>query len=150
MFNWLALHPSGSTDTTNWYLCDKLVCYCYALQQVSNNFYFTFTVPSDTQRNGSKIRNVVPATEAEALRVIECIDVVRNKRDNVRWDWMNARKHNSLITIKVCRGDGWNHFTLIVSLEFEPSVLWIWINRVCEYWRLDVIAKMKKEINCIA
>ncbi|KAM3289286.1 acyl-coenzyme A thioesterase 2, chloroplastic [Capsicum chacoense] len=52
--------------------------------EVSNNFYFTFTVPSDTQRNGSKIRNVVPATEAEALRVIECIDVVRNKRDNVR------------------------------------------------------------------
>ncbi|XP_060173767.1 acyl-coenzyme A thioesterase 2, chloroplastic-like [Lycium barbarum] len=50
--------------------------------EVSNNFYFTFTVPSDTLRNGLKIRNVVPGTEEEARRVIEYIDVVRNKRKN--------------------------------------------------------------------
>ncbi|MCD9559069.1 Acyl-coenzyme A thioesterase 9, mitochondrial [Datura stramonium] len=35
--------------------------------EVSNNFYFTFTVCPDTlTRNSSKIRNVVPATEEEA------------------------------------------------------------------------------------
>ncbi|NP_001333766.1 thioesterase superfamily protein [Solanum lycopersicum] len=39
--------------------------------EVSNNFYFTFTVPSDSLRNGLKIRNVVPGTKEEARRVID-------------------------------------------------------------------------------
>lgn len=39
--------------------------------EVSNNFYFTFTVPSDSLRNGLKVRNVVPATEEEARRVMD-------------------------------------------------------------------------------
>ncbi|XP_071736306.1 acyl-coenzyme A thioesterase 2, chloroplastic-like [Rutidosis leptorrhynchoides] len=39
--------------------------------EVSNKFYFTFTTNSDTMTNNSKIRNVVPATEEEARRVIE-------------------------------------------------------------------------------
>ncbi|KAL6528146.1 Acyl-coenzyme A thioesterase 4, mitochondrial [Orobanche hederae] len=42
--------------------------------EVSNKFYFTFTVHSDALRNGPKIRNVVPATEEEARRVIERMD----------------------------------------------------------------------------
>ncbi|XP_049386650.1 acyl-coenzyme A thioesterase 4, mitochondrial-like isoform X2 [Solanum stenotomum] len=42
--------------------------------EVSNNFYFTFTVPSDSLRNGLKIRNVVPGTEEEAQRVIDVRD----------------------------------------------------------------------------
>ncbi|XP_009626002.1 acyl-coenzyme A thioesterase 2, chloroplastic-like [Nicotiana tomentosiformis] len=50
--------------------------------EVSNNFYFTFTVSSDSLRNGLKIRNVVPGTEEEAWRVIEHIDVLRNNRNN--------------------------------------------------------------------
>ncbi|CAN4104522.1 unnamed protein product [Withania somnifera] len=50
--------------------------------EVSNNFYFTFTVPSNSLTNGLKIRNVVPGTAEEARRVIKYIDVVRNKRDN--------------------------------------------------------------------
>lgn len=39
--------------------------------QVSNTFYFTFTVNSDALKNGLRIRNVVPATEEEARRVLE-------------------------------------------------------------------------------
>ncbi|KAL6548689.1 Acyl-coenzyme A thioesterase 4, mitochondrial [Orobanche gracilis] len=42
--------------------------------EVSNKFYFTFTVHSDALRNGQNIRNVVPATEEEARRVIERMD----------------------------------------------------------------------------
>ncbi|XP_055822027.1 acyl-coenzyme A thioesterase 4, mitochondrial-like [Solanum dulcamara] len=42
--------------------------------EVSNNFYFTFTVPSDSLRNGLKIRNVVPATEEEARHVMDIQD----------------------------------------------------------------------------
>lgn len=42
--------------------------------EVSNKFYFTFTVRSDAMSNGQKIRNVVPATEEEARRVIERMD----------------------------------------------------------------------------
>lgn len=42
--------------------------------EVSNKFYFTFTVRSEAVRNGLKIRNVVPATEEEARRVIERMD----------------------------------------------------------------------------
>ncbi|KAK6146374.1 hypothetical protein DH2020_020243 [Rehmannia glutinosa] len=42
--------------------------------EVSNKFYFTFTVHSDALKNGRKIRNVVPATEEEARRVIERMD----------------------------------------------------------------------------
>ncbi|KAH7685106.1 Acyl-CoA hydrolase protein [Dioscorea alata] len=39
--------------------------------EVSNTFYFTFTVNSDALKNGLRIRNVVPATEEEARRVLE-------------------------------------------------------------------------------
>lgn len=42
--------------------------------EVSNKFYFTFSVLSDAIASGLKIRNVVPATEEEARRVIERID----------------------------------------------------------------------------
>lgn len=42
--------------------------------EVSNKFYFTFTVHSEAVRNGVKIRNVVPVTEEEARRVLERID----------------------------------------------------------------------------
>ncbi|XP_016470944.2 acyl-coenzyme A thioesterase 2, chloroplastic isoform X1 [Nicotiana tabacum] len=48
--------------------------------EVSNNFYFTFTVCSDSLKNGLKIRNVVPGTEEEARLVIEHIDVNKQKR----------------------------------------------------------------------
>ncbi|KAI3470322.1 hypothetical protein Pfo_026985 [Paulownia fortunei] len=46
--------------------------------EVSNKFYFTFTVHSDALKNGQKIRNVVPATEEEARRVIERMDAERS------------------------------------------------------------------------
>ncbi|EYU17635.1 hypothetical protein ABFS82_07G104300 [Erythranthe guttata] len=46
--------------------------------EVSNKFYFTFTVDSDAVKNGQGIRNVVPATEEEARRVIERMDAERS------------------------------------------------------------------------
>ncbi|KAL8485256.1 hypothetical protein ACS0TY_027530 [Phlomoides rotata] len=42
--------------------------------EVSNKFYFTFTVHSEALEKGQRIRNVVPATEEEARRVIERMD----------------------------------------------------------------------------
>ncbi|XP_031124913.1 acyl-coenzyme A thioesterase 9, mitochondrial-like isoform X1 [Ipomoea triloba] len=42
--------------------------------EVSNKFYFTFSVCSDALENGPRIRSVVPATEEEARRVIERMD----------------------------------------------------------------------------
>lgn len=42
--------------------------------EVSNNFYFTFTVHQDSLKNGARVRNVVPGTEEEARRVIERMD----------------------------------------------------------------------------
>ncbi|KAL9681221.1 hypothetical protein QQ045_013002 [Rhodiola kirilowii] len=42
--------------------------------EVSNKFYFTFGLHPDSVTNGLKIRNVVPATEEEARRVLERID----------------------------------------------------------------------------
>ncbi|MQM08869.1 hypothetical protein Taro_041730 [Colocasia esculenta] len=42
--------------------------------EVSNTFYFTFTVHPDNLKNGRRIRNVVPVTEEEARRVLERID----------------------------------------------------------------------------
>ncbi|XWS31155.1 hypothetical protein CRYUN_Cryun23aG0052900 [Craigia yunnanensis] len=44
--------------------------------EVSNTFYFTFTVRPEAKatKNGFKIRNVVPATEEEACRILECMD----------------------------------------------------------------------------
>ncbi|XP_065876800.1 acyl-coenzyme A thioesterase 2, chloroplastic [Euphorbia lathyris] len=45
------------------------------LSEVSNTFYFTFTVrPEAKAANGLRIRNVVPATEEEAHRVLERMD----------------------------------------------------------------------------
>lgn len=48
------------------------------LFQVSNNFYFTFTVQQDSLKNGKRIRNVVPGTEEEARRVIERMDAEKS------------------------------------------------------------------------
>lgn len=42
--------------------------------EVSNTFYFTFTVNPDALKNGLRIRNVVPATEEEARRVLDRMD----------------------------------------------------------------------------
>lgn len=42
--------------------------------EVSNKFYFTFTVRPEALADRLKIRNVVPATEEEARRVIERMD----------------------------------------------------------------------------
>ncbi|EXB61150.1 hypothetical protein L484_007416 [Morus notabilis] len=44
--------------------------------EVSNTFYFTFTVRPEVKasNNGFRIRNVVPATEEEARRVLERMD----------------------------------------------------------------------------
>ena len=38
---------------------------------MSNKFYFTFSVNPEAMRSGLKIRNVVPATKEEVLRVLE-------------------------------------------------------------------------------
>lgn len=47
---------------------------CSAIEQVSNKFYFTFSIHPEAVKDGVRIRNVVPATEEEALRVIERMD----------------------------------------------------------------------------
>ncbi|CDY70798.1 BnaCnng69840D [Brassica napus] len=45
--------------------------------EVSNRFYFTFSVRPEAMKDGMKIRNVVPGTEEEARRVIERMDAER-------------------------------------------------------------------------
>ncbi|KAJ4958527.1 hypothetical protein NE237_025638 [Protea cynaroides] len=42
--------------------------------EVSNTFYFTFTIRPEAMKDGLKIRNVVPATEEEALHILERMD----------------------------------------------------------------------------
>uniref|UniRef100_A0A2P2PKF8 Uncharacterized protein MANES_01G017700 n=1 Tax=Rhizophora mucronata TaxID=61149 RepID=A0A2P2PKF8_RHIMU len=42
--------------------------------EVSNKFYLTFTVRTEAITDGFRIRNVVPATEEEARRVIDRMD----------------------------------------------------------------------------
>lgn len=44
--------------------------------QVSNTFYFTFTVRPEAKamKNGFSIRNVVPATEEEARHILDRMD----------------------------------------------------------------------------
>lgn len=42
--------------------------------EVSNKFCFTFTVLHEAIKDGLRIRNVVPATEEEARRVLERMD----------------------------------------------------------------------------
>ncbi|XVF65851.1 hypothetical protein PTKIN_Ptkin09bG0284200 [Pterospermum kingtungense] len=42
--------------------------------EVSNKFYFTFTIRPEAMKEGLRIRNVVPATEEEARRVLERMD----------------------------------------------------------------------------
>lgn len=42
--------------------------------EVSNKFYFTFTVLHEAIKDGLRIRNAVPATEEEARRVLERMD----------------------------------------------------------------------------
>ncbi|ONK72377.1 uncharacterized protein A4U43_C04F18780 [Asparagus officinalis] len=46
--------------------------------EVSNTFYFTYTVNPKSLKNGWRVRNVVPATEEEARRVIERMDAEKN------------------------------------------------------------------------
>lgn len=52
--------------------------------EVSNTFYFTFTVRPEAKatKNGFKIRNVVPATEEEARRILERMDAEMLTRQN--------------------------------------------------------------------
>ena len=45
-----------------------------AVMQVSNTFYFTFGVDQEALKNGLKIRNVAPATEEEARRILQHMD----------------------------------------------------------------------------
>ncbi|KAH9782797.1 thioesterase [Citrus sinensis] len=42
--------------------------------EISNKFYFTFTIRPEVKKDGLSIRNVVPATEEEARRVLERMD----------------------------------------------------------------------------
>ncbi|KAL5583544.1 hypothetical protein UlMin_015986 [Ulmus minor] len=42
--------------------------------EVSNKFYFTFSVRPEALKDGLRVRNVVPATEEEARRVLERMD----------------------------------------------------------------------------
>ncbi|EEF27975.1 acyl-CoA thioesterase, putative [Ricinus communis] len=42
--------------------------------EVSNKFYFTFTVRPEAIKDGLRIRNVFPATEEEGRRVLERMD----------------------------------------------------------------------------
>ncbi|KAG0483336.1 hypothetical protein HPP92_011420 [Vanilla planifolia] len=44
------------------------------ISEVSNTFYFTFTVSDDALEKGLRIRNVVPATEEEARRILERLE----------------------------------------------------------------------------
>lgn len=46
------------------------------MKQVSNTFYFTFTVPPEAKdvKNGFRIRNVVPGTQEEARHILERMD----------------------------------------------------------------------------
>ncbi|KAL4387164.1 hypothetical protein GQ457_09G013360 [Hibiscus cannabinus] len=46
-------------------------------QKVSNKFYFTFSIRPEAMKEGLMIRNVVPATEEEARRVLERMDAER-------------------------------------------------------------------------
>lgn len=46
---------------------------CISLQ-VSNRFYFTFGIYPEAIKNGLRIRQVVPATEEEAKKVLERLD----------------------------------------------------------------------------
>ncbi|KAK8663606.1 hypothetical protein V6N13_083415 [Hibiscus sabdariffa] len=45
--------------------------------KVSNKFYFTFSIRPEAMKEGLMIRNVVPATEEEARRVLERMDAER-------------------------------------------------------------------------
>ncbi|KAL8130205.1 hypothetical protein V2J09_019360 [Rumex salicifolius] len=47
--------------------------------EVSNKFYFTFTIRPEAMTDGLKIRNVLPETEEEARRVIERMDTEHSK-----------------------------------------------------------------------
>lgn len=55
------------------------VLFCFVLfhlVQVTNTFHFTFTMRPEVKasNNGFRIRNVVPATEEEARRILERMD----------------------------------------------------------------------------
>ncbi|CAN4096933.1 unnamed protein product [Withania somnifera] len=46
--------------------------------EVSNNFYFTFTIQQDSLKNATRVRNVVPGTEEEARRVVARMDAEKS------------------------------------------------------------------------
>ncbi|KAL2344898.1 hypothetical protein Fmac_006183 [Flemingia macrophylla] len=46
----------------------------HRLSEVSNRFYFTFGVDPEAVKNGLRVRQVVPATEEEARKVLERVD----------------------------------------------------------------------------
>ncbi|KAJ8615918.1 hypothetical protein MRB53_035290 [Persea americana] len=50
--------------------------------EVSNTFYFTFTVNPAALESGLKIRNVVPATEEEARQVLERMDAEKDAENS--------------------------------------------------------------------
>ena len=54
----------------------------WVLMQVSNTFYFTFTVRPEAKANGKgfRLRSVVPATEEEARRIIERMDAEKDAK----------------------------------------------------------------------
>ncbi|KAM7266442.1 hypothetical protein ACFE04_004339 [Oxalis oulophora] len=52
--------------------------------EVSNKFYLTFTVRPEALTDGVRIRNVVPATEEEARRVIERVDAEKSAKSLIR------------------------------------------------------------------
>lgn len=74
-------------------MCIPLLIYCLALGQVSNTFYFTFTVNPAALESGLKIRNVVPATEEEARQVLERMDAEKDAENSYFVNsWGNAQE----------------------------------------------------------
>ena len=60
-----------------WVLCSHIPYFFILMPvQMSNTFYFTFTVRPESKatKNGFRLRNVVPATEEEARRILERMD----------------------------------------------------------------------------
>ena len=71
---WASVH-NGCLKISLYWL--HIFClFLYNMKQVSNTFYFTFTVRPEAKatKNGFRLRNVVPATEEEARRVLERMD----------------------------------------------------------------------------
>lgn len=59
-------------------------------EQISNKFYFTFTIRPEVKKDGLSIRNVVPATEEEARRVLERMDAENSQLAQL-WSFSKAK-----------------------------------------------------------